>query len=86
MKHITHTGYFAGVTFCGIARHLRGVDDGAHLPYSTNTDLWVDKHIDCIECSKVYHEEFKEIAAEIASIDSVRVDDNPIQQDMFKGI
>ena len=63
IRHISFTGQWAGKTFCGDtgrAEHadMNKVRYAAHLPYLSKEDSekWVEKHIQCTECKRLYHE------------------------------
>jgi hypothetical protein len=57
MKHLTHTGYYAGVPFCGCNRQERteAGDTFCHVPYSHVKEFFELPGL-CPKCVKVWNE------------------------------
>lgn len=63
MRHITHEGMFAGVTYCGIDTPERLEDDVyMHLPIMgvVQTTKFVTHNIDCKQCKKFFFDAMDE--------------------------
>ena len=58
MKHLTHTGHYAGIPFCGINRQeaMAYGDTFCHVPYS-NVDKFFALHDICHECKEVWFDD-----------------------------
>jgi len=58
LVHLTHTGRYAGATYCGA---VRGEDGGIHLQSAyqkgvESPQAYIDEHITCVACRKIYAE------------------------------
>ncbi len=58
LVHLTHTGRYAGAPYCGAAR---GEGEGIHLQSAyqkgvESPQAYIDQHVTCAACRKVYAE------------------------------